>query len=161
MIYTSAIYANAEHTMVTGTDADGNTETVPSDYVIFRCPDDGPVGFVNNGGTIGPYVEPELVVTPPVPFIWGIGNFTISDYAIGGIELSVGFSAALYLDTGLYYLFFTETLPNTTYLAKAYDASALVRVSEKGQDYIAITATDTGGNAVDPSEISVEIIRVS
>lgn len=161
MIYTSAIFANPEHTMVTGTDANGATETVPHDHTIFRCPDDGPVGFVNNGGVIADYVAPEPVVTPPTPFIWGIGNFTITPGDIAGIELSVGFSAAMYLDTGLYYLFFRETLPDTSYLAKAYDSSALARVSEKGQDYIAITATNTDGTPVDPSEISVEIIRVS
>lgn len=55
MIYVSAQYANAEHTQVTGTDVNGNTETVPVNHTVFRCPDDGPVGFVNNGGVIAPY----------------------------------------------------------------------------------------------------------
>lgn len=58
MIYTSAIYANPEHTQVTGTDADGNTETVPHDHTLFRQPEHGPEGFLANGGTISPYVEP-------------------------------------------------------------------------------------------------------
>lgn len=58
MIYTSAVYANAEHTQVTGTDEFGNTETVRYDYVLFRQPDDGPMGFVAKGGVIGPYVPP-------------------------------------------------------------------------------------------------------
>lgn len=161
MIYTSATYANADHTLVTGTDVNGGTETVPVDHAVFRCPDDGPAAFVRNGGTIADYVAPDPAPVAATPYIWGIGNFIIDSFEIGGIELSVGFSAALYLDTGLYYLFFTETLPDLSYLAKAYDAGALVRVSEKGQDYIAITATDTNGDPIDPSEISVEIIRVS
>ena len=59
MIYVSATYANADQTMVTGTDADGNTETVPADFTLFRQPEHGPVGFVANGGTIQPYVEPQ------------------------------------------------------------------------------------------------------
>lgn len=64
MIYTSTIYANAEHTLVTGTDAEGNSETVALDHVIFRCPDDGPQGFLAKGGTIAPYVaQPELAKT--------------------------------------------------------------------------------------------------
>jgi hypothetical protein len=58
MIYTSARWADEAHTQVTGTDADGRTETVPADYTIFRCPDDGPIGFVNNGGVIADYVPP-------------------------------------------------------------------------------------------------------
>lgn len=161
MIYVSAIYANAEHTMVTGTDAVGATETVSANHSIFRQPEHGPIGFVSSGGVIVDYVEPGPVVTMSVPYIWGVGQFGVTPGSITGIELAVGFSAALYLDTGLYYLFFNETMPDTTYLAKAYGASALVRVSEKGADYIAITATDTNGGPVDPSEISVEIIRVS
>lgn len=62
MIYTSAIYANPDHTMVTGTDENGAKETVPVDHAVFRCPDDGPAAFVRNGGTIADYLA------PPVPF---------------------------------------------------------------------------------------------
>lgn len=68
MIYTSAIYANAEHTQVTGTDAGGRTETVPADFTLFRQPDDGPVGFVNNGGVIGAYVEPPAQAPDLAPY---------------------------------------------------------------------------------------------
>ncbi len=55
MIYTSARWADEAHTMVIGWDAEGNSETVPADHTIFRCPDDGPIGFVNNGRVIEPY----------------------------------------------------------------------------------------------------------
>lgn len=58
MIYVSAIYANSDHSMVTGTDANGATETVPANHTVFRQPEHGPAGFVNNGGTIQPYVAP-------------------------------------------------------------------------------------------------------
>lgn len=58
MIYTSAIFANPEHTQVTGTGANGNTETVPHDHTLFRQPDDGPLGFLANGGVIADYVAP-------------------------------------------------------------------------------------------------------
>ena len=62
MIYERARWADEAHTQVIGWDANGNTETVPVDHTVFRCPDDGPVAFVRNGGTIQPYVA------PPVPF---------------------------------------------------------------------------------------------
>lgn len=58
MIYVSAIYADEEHTMVTGTDANGATETVPADHTVFRCPEHGPAAFVRNGGVIADYVAP-------------------------------------------------------------------------------------------------------
>ena len=60
MIYTSAIYATADESMVTGTDENGATETVAADHVLFRQPDDGPVGFVSSGGVIGAYVAPPI-----------------------------------------------------------------------------------------------------
>ena len=161
MIYVSAVYANAEHTLVIGTDALGNTETVPADFTLFRQPEHGPVGFLANGGVIGDYVAPETPSAAPALYLWGVGQFGISPGEITGIETSVKFLAGLYLDVGLYYLYFSETLPDTSYLAKAYDAATVVRVSEKGTDYIAVSATDAGGTPVDPSEISVEIIRVS
>lgn len=64
MIYTSARYANPEHTQVTGTDANGNTETVALDHKLFRQPDDGPQGFLKAGGKIGAYVAPEAPNLP-------------------------------------------------------------------------------------------------
>lgn len=62
MIYLTAAYANADHTLVTGTDADGNSETVQWDYTLFRQPEDGPLGFQAADGVISGYVEP--VVEP-------------------------------------------------------------------------------------------------
>ena len=62
MIYVTASYANAVHTMVTGTDAAGNTETVPADFTVFRQPEHGPVGFVANGGVIQPYETPSTTI---------------------------------------------------------------------------------------------------
>lgn len=58
MIYETARYTNPEHTMVEGTDALGNTETVPVDFTLFRQPEHGPQGFLTNGGVIDDYVEP-------------------------------------------------------------------------------------------------------
>jgi hypothetical protein len=61
MIYVSAQYADAGHETVTGTDANGATETAPAEHTVFRCPDDGPSGFIANGGVIEDYEA------PPVP----------------------------------------------------------------------------------------------
>lgn len=62
MIYVSARYLTpppySESSTVEGTDENGNTEQVPANYTLFRQPDDGPVGFVNNGGVIAEYVAP-------------------------------------------------------------------------------------------------------
>lgn len=68
MIYTSARWADAAHTLVTGTDAEGNTETVAADYTLFRQPLDGPVGFIANGGVIAEYVAPVAELPDLAPY---------------------------------------------------------------------------------------------
>lgn len=102
-------------------------------------------------------IEPAI----PRPEIYAVANLGITPGEITGIETAAKFSAAMYLDVGLYLLFFTETQPDTSYLAKAYDDATRVRVTEKGTDYITVTATDGNDDPIDPTEISVEIIRVS
>jgi hypothetical protein len=136
MIYTSAIYANADHTQVTGTDSLGNTETVPADHTIFRCPDDGPIGFVNNGGVIGPYVAPE---PEPVKQMLGpisAATLTISGGEVLGVETSVNFAMAFMIDVDTYWVLFTEPEPDTNYLVLGN--APFVRYT----DFIEITAPD-------------------
>lgn len=87
MIYTSARYANADHTQVTGTDADGNTETVPANYTIFRCPDDGPIGFVNNGGVIADYAKFEGLAEAMAAKLAELDDFRWQ-VEIGGTEMA-------------------------------------------------------------------------
>lgn len=95
------------------------------------------------------------------PYIYAVAQLGIEPGDISGIGINSRFSAALYLDVGSYLVFFTEEQPDTSYLAKAYDDAAKVRVTEKTTSYIAITVVDGNGDPVDPDEISVEIIRVN
>lgn len=104
------------------------------------------------------FLSPTTVLTPS---LYAVANLGITPGDITGIETSVNFSAALYMDVGSYLLFFTETQANTNYLAKAYDDATRVRVTEKTTDYIAVTVTDNSDTPVDPAEISAEIVRVS
>lgn len=148
MIYVSAIYAYADESMVTGTDAEGNSETVPADYTIFRLPDDGPVGFVNNGGTIQPYVTPEPV---PVQQILGpisAASLSISGGEVLGIENAVNFGAAFMIDTDTYWVFFQTPEADTNYLVLGNVAFT------KNTDFIEIVASDL-------SEVSLTTWRVS
>jgi hypothetical protein len=110
--------------------------------------------------------DPEFIAykTPvppqPVPTLYAVAQLGITPGDISGIDVNSRFSAALYMDVGSYLLFFTETQPDTSYLAKAYDAAARVSVTEKATDYILISATDDNGDPTDPAEVSVEVIRV-
>lgn len=105
--------------------------------------------------------ESELASAVGSPRLYAVAQLTITPGDIGGIDVNSKFSAALYLDVGSYLVFFTEEQPDTSYLAKAYDDAAKVRVTEKSTSYIAITVVDGNGDPVDPDEISVEIIRVN
>jgi hypothetical protein len=105
----------------------------------------------------------ELALTPPVgaPLLYAVAELIIADGIIDGIPLNSRLSAALWLDVGLYYVFFAESLPDASYLAKAYDgANADVRVIEKTTDYIVVQAWDSNGDPTDPATVSIEIIRV-
>lgn len=66
MIYASAVYANAEHTLVIGTDASGRTETrsINSPHE-FRRENEFITGFLASGGVIADYVPPP----PPGPIL--------------------------------------------------------------------------------------------
>lgn len=97
----------------------------------------------------------------PSPSLYAVAKLTIAPGDVSGIDVNTRFSAALYMDVGSYLLFFAETQPDTSYLAKAYDdLTAKVAVTEATEDYITITATDDGGAPTDPAVISVEIIRI-
>lgn len=107
-------------------------------------------------GIIGP--SGRVIYTPPS--LYAVVQLSIADGNITGIPLNSRFSAALWGDVGLYYIFFAESQPDTNYLAKAYDDVARVRIAEKAQDYIVVTANDANGDPTDPADISIEIIRV-
>lgn len=96
----------------------------------------------------------------PTPQIYAVAQLGITPGEITGIGVNSRFSAALYMDVGSYLVFFAETQPDTSYLAKAYDAGARVSVTERAEDYIAVSAVDVNGDPTDPAEISLEIIRV-
>lgn len=147
MIYETARFANEANTMVIGTDALGNTETVPVDFTLFRQPEHGPVGFVNNGGVIGPYVAPEP--TPEQQILGPISAATlgIESGEVTGIETSLNFAVAFAIDTDKYWVMFTTPEPDTNYLVLGN--VPFVRYT----DFIEITAPDH-------SEVSLTTWRV-
>lgn len=104
---------------------------------------------------------PPPTPAPTVPRIYAVAILTVDAPEINGIGVNSRFSAAIYVDVGLYYVFFAETQPDMEYLAKGYDDVARVSVIEKTTDYIVVQALDAAGDPVDPSEVSIEIIRVS
>lgn len=111
------------------------------------------------------WVAPALPAAPPptpVPALFAVAQLSIADGEISGIGLVSRFSAAMWMDVGSYYIFFAETLPDTSYVAKAYrDGNAFaLSIAEKAEDYIVVTATDAEGAPADPPDVTIEIIRI-
>lgn len=158
MIYTSAIYANPEHTQVTGTDANGNTETVSHDHTLFRQPDDGPVGFLANGGVIADYVAPP-VVTPAQPTLFAAVAVCIEDGAISMIEQAAQLQGAVYED-GWLMVWFATPLNTADYLVFAQ--SDIPAKIEQFKDTIGfeLVFSDATGDPLNPGRIDIQILKV-
>jgi len=132
MIYTSAIYANPEHTQVTGTDAQGNTETVPRDYTLFRQPDDGPDGFVANGGVIAAFATPVSADLPLALCQIAAARLHVEGFDISGVERSQGVGFAMLLDEHTAWIFFEQPQADTNYVVTPSDGVT------KTTDYIEV-----------------------
>lgn len=138
----------------------------PEGYRSVEVADDDPAGpgwTADGEGFAPPPSEPAVTIdVPKAPSLYAVAMLGVSDCQISGIELASRFSAALWMDVGLYYIFFAETQPDTAYIAKAYrDGDEVLRVVEKAADYIVVTAiAGPGGAAVDPPDLTIEIIRI-
>lgn len=104
--------------------------------------------------------------TPPQtsPTLYAVAQITIADGEISGFDIASKFAGGFVLDTGSYYIFFSETQPDANYLAKAYDGGsvrAFISPENKAEDYFIVTVTDFDGNPIDTTTLSLEIIRVN
>jgi hypothetical protein len=161
MIYVSATYADADGMYVIGTDADGITETVPHDYTVFRCPDDGPIGFVNNGGVIADYVEPEP--TPIAPHLNNGGLVRFTGVAPSTVLEAIRMVSVTRVAKGRYRAAHETPMPSDQYSAapSVFDANPrLARITARTEAYVEIRVTDLSGVAQDAAEIMLKTERV-
>ncbi len=161
MIYTSAIYANPEHTQVTGTDADGNTETVSHDHTLFRQPEHGPQGFLANGGVIADYVEPES--TPIAPHLNHGGLVRFTGIAPSTVLEAIRMVSVTRVAKGRYRAAHETPMPSDQYSAapSVLNASPLLaRITARTEAYVEIRVTDLSGVAQDAAEIMLKTERV-
>ena len=127
------------------------------------CDDAVAPGWTYNGTVFSPpEAGPQPEGPPPAPLLYAVGLFSVADGDITGIDVASKIAAALWLNVGLYYVFFAETLPDARYIARAHtdQDDIRMRVIEKDCDYLVLTAADASSAPVDPGEFSLEIIRV-
>lgn len=161
MIYIRARWADEACTKVIGWDAEGNSETVAADYAIFRQPDDGPVGFVNNGGVIEPYEPP--VVTPPTARIDNSGLVRATGVSPCTILENIRMSGVTRIAKGRYRVTHETAMPTDQYsvMASVFSVDPRnIRVTARTPQFIEVRVTDEAGVAQDATEFTVKAERV-
>lgn len=162
MIYTSARWADEAHTTVTGTDADGNTETRSIDTPHeFRREGEFLTGFLAAGGVIEPYVAPEQPVSWPQISDGGLARFSgISPVVVLESVRTVGVTRVA---KGRYRVTHQEAMPSDQYSISTslFDALPRVcRVTARTASFVEVRVTDLDSIAQDASEITVKTERV-
>jgi hypothetical protein len=111
------------------------------------------------------YAAAQPVEQIRTPYLFAAGTITFED---GEVTSIVGnwnwrISACFRADIGLYYVFFAEPLPDTDYMAKAWDGakSCFITRDEQFEDFFIITVKDLTGAPSDASSINVEVIRAN
>lgn len=160
MIYTRARWADEAHTQVIGWDAEGNSETVPADFTLFRQPLDGPIGFVETGGVIGNYQAAPFVTTPPQPQLFAAVAVNIADGAISSVEQAAQFGQLIYED-GWLMAVFAGAGDAANYMVFAQpDIPARVEQFKSEGGFELVFSDATTGDPVNPNRIDIQILKV-
>ncbi|KRQ99284.1 hypothetical protein [Bradyrhizobium valentinum] len=100
------------------------------------------------------------VATPPKT-VAAAFNIKIVDGWIPTIDGMFNIGAAIYLDVGLYMLFFVEAQPDTNYFALITGDAPVKRVGEATVEYFTIEVKDgPDGSGFDPASLSVQVMRI-
>jgi hypothetical protein len=110
-----------------------------------------------------PSNEPDLSEKPKEPVLWATAQMTLEGGVLTSILANWNWKIAgcFQIETGVYYVFFTESLTDTDYIAKAWDGnfSCFVRRDDQFEDSFIVNVKDVNGNPADPSTLNVEIIK--
>lgn len=150
-------YGNPSNNLVEiKSDQDESTIVIPvdinnSDYAKL----------ISDGVTIEPYVAP---ITPPptTPTVIAIAELKVVDEEFVGIETSTGLAAAMFIDTGLAWVFFLTPQPNVNYLTFVQSSGCNVDITDRQEDYFEVTITDRATNQpVTPTNLSISVQRMT
>lgn len=95
--------------------------------------------------------------SPPVPVLIASGTFQVAGGDVSYSGEPAGISFAMQIGTGVFWLFFLEEQPDTSYAIYAGSSQGLVNYTDRQTDYFELSVTD-GGAPVDPSEFSINVI---
>ena len=117
----------------------------------------------------GQGTPPTRTLNDPIPpsalraSIIAQARLLVSGDDLQGVETAAGFGAAMILDTGVFWLFFTQPQPDDNFgaFAQARRSGGGIRadVTDANTGYIEVTTTDMTGTPVTPVSLFVSIQR--
>lgn len=123
------------------------------------------IGWAYDGNTFTPPDVPapdESPLEAPVKLV-ALGHFILDAGEITGLDTSSNIAGGFKADTGTYWVFFANPLPDTDYAALVYDGAIglrmCVKVADKATDYFVVSVFDANGDPIDADDFTVEIKR--
>jgi len=87
-------------------------------------------------------------------------NLMIADGDVSSVEAMFNVLAVLYVDVGQYMIMLIDPQPDDGYSPLLLgEDGALMRVVEKGVDYMNVESRNSGGQFVDPPSFSLQVFR--
>lgn len=113
----------------------------------------------------GEWMEPAPAEPEPAPssspVLYAAAQLAIVNYDITGIEINSRFGGAFWADVGKYIVFFSEPLPDASYMvmASAGPLNAYVIPADKSPDMFTITVANSAGQPADAEAVNISIVR--
>lgn len=136
---------------------------VPPGHQIRKTDAAGP-GWTWAGAQFVAPPPPSSPPAPPPPSqlkLWAGACLTIEAGDISNVPVGGNIAGAARFDVGYFWIFFAQTMPDTAYMALAYDDAGCRANVQKATDCLIVTMLDAAGNPVDPPVLNIEIKRAA
>lgn len=139
--------------------------TPPNGHTLVLANDDVSPGWEYDGNDFtnpNPPQEPEPPEPGTVPprLVASALSIVVDNGDVAAVEGSYNLVGAAYMDVGTYLVLFMTEQPDTEYYVQINGGAPCMEITDKGTDYIIVTAKDAvGGAAVDPSQFGVQVYR--
>ncbi|RAI44696.1 hypothetical protein [Rhodoplanes roseus] len=97
--------------------------------------------------------------------IWAMTRIVVADADVQSFTTGARVAGAMRVGLGEYWVFFSETLPTTDFVAQAWTDesgfSACVPSENRFDDFVIVSVTNAAGQPADPQSLNLAINRVS
>jgi hypothetical protein len=105
-------------------------------------------------------VREKIEAKPRASVVYANANLAIDAVGnVDGIDVSDGLVMAFSVDVGVFWIFFETVMADTSYTAFVATDVGRANVTVREADYLEIAVTDAAGAAIDPTQLSITVIR--